>query len=298
MLQLGRSMEVEPGASGYQLSKANVFAQFSTEIVAGKGWRVLLASHFEAFDPAWLSREGVRRLISVADECEPPASVRAMYPEGSIQWIALKDSVYTELPVQTVAAFLDDAVKSNETVLIHCREGRNRSAALLIAWLMSSNVLQDQGGADAPRLSTLKAALEFVVQKRPLVDPNIGFLIQLLALERSLSRGIASEGMLRRGCTSASKQLASACRPLSRISIQTVAGRRRMESVGLVRRRAVSLTSPRPFPHTPSFSLPLPPPSPSYVLPLPHTYPLHTHTHAHIYLTHAQARRLSRILQV
>ena len=94
---------------------------------------------------------------------------------------------------------MDAAWIAQETVLIHCREGRNRSAALLIGWLMSSSLLSSGGEKGGKRLDaaygslpverTLRAILLHVKQIRALVDPNIGFLKQLLDLENSLSKG-------------------------------------------------------------------------------------------------------------
>jgi hypothetical protein len=93
--------------------------------------------------------------------------------------------------------FLDEAWRSEETVMIHCREGRNRSAALLLAWLMGSSTL---GGyqrecvqhteRDLLKNRSLKEMLAYVKNYRALVDPNIGFLKQLLDFERSLSCGM------------------------------------------------------------------------------------------------------------
>ena len=117
-------------------------------------FRVLLTSHFEAFDPDFLRDNSVRRLLSLAEECEPPASVRQIIcgdraddslAHGKLKWIPLRDSPYSKLPLEETTSFLDAAWLAGETVLVHCREGRNRSAALLIGWLMSSNTVGRAG---------------------------------------------------------------------------------------------------------------------------------------------------------
>ena len=86
-------IRVSAGEPGFCKSTANVYAGYLTEIinsrasgqVHGRACRVLLSSHFEAFDPDWLHAEGVCRLLTVAEECEPPESIRPLFAEGKMR---------------------------------------------------------------------------------------------------------------------------------------------------------------------------------------------------------------------
>ena len=72
------------------------------------------------------------------------------------------------------AAFIDGALESGGSVLVHCHAGRSRSCSLVLAWLMTR------------RKWTLKKALEFLHERRPQAAPNAGYLQQLAALEAKL----------------------------------------------------------------------------------------------------------------
>eukprot|EP00873_Tetraselmis_striata_P035140 jgi/Tetstr1/455404/TSEL_042236.t1 len=70
--------------------------------------------------------------------------------------------------------FIDAALSSGGTVLVHCFEGRSRSATLLLAFLM------------ARRGATLKDALAAVRAAHPPARPNPGFFAQLRELDVAL----------------------------------------------------------------------------------------------------------------
>jgi len=118
------------GERGFCKSSQNVYRQYSTEILrAGSGshsFSILLTSHFEAFDPDFLREQGVRRLLTVAEECEPPDSVRQFIcgpapqmncrsePSCSrLKWIALRESPYSVLPLKEVIRYGIDCLIRN-----------------------------------------------------------------------------------------------------------------------------------------------------------------------------------------
>tara|TARA_B110001450_G_C17590284_1_gene468669 strand:- start:61 stop:567 length:507 start_codon:yes stop_codon:yes gene_type:complete len=63
--------------------------------------------------------------------------------------------------------FLDNAIKNNSTVLIHCIAGRSRSVSLLIAYLIYKYKY------------TVKDAIELIKKKRDIIEPNQNFIDQL-----------------------------------------------------------------------------------------------------------------------
>jgi len=72
--------------------------------------------------------------------------------------------------------FIDDARSAKGRVLVHCREGRSRSAAITIGWLI------------ACRRWSLAQAFERVRNVRPEATPNKGFWEDLVELEVDVRR--------------------------------------------------------------------------------------------------------------
>jgi atypical dual specificity phosphatase len=72
-------------------------------------------------------------------------------------------------------AFIDNAIKSEHSVLLHCQQGVSRSATLCIAYLMRSEGIE------------LTEAYLRVKTKKPDVKPNAHFLRQLIAYGKKLS---------------------------------------------------------------------------------------------------------------
>lgn len=73
-----------------------------------------------------------------------------------------------------VVQFIDDAISQNGKVFVHCYAGISRSATLVIAYLM------------AIKKYTLESALELLISKRKICDPNSGFILQLKCFEWAL----------------------------------------------------------------------------------------------------------------
>ena len=64
-------------------------------------------------------------------------------------------------------SFIDEAVKNNGKVLVHCMAGISRSSSIVIGYLMKSNNM------------SFEEALEHVKKQRPATNPNSGFRDQL-----------------------------------------------------------------------------------------------------------------------
>lgn len=69
-------------------------------------------------------------------------------------------------------SYIDEGIKQNRGVLIHCRGGVSRSVTVTIAYLISAHNM------------TLNEAYDFVKQRKPSVNPNLNFMGQLLEFER------------------------------------------------------------------------------------------------------------------
>jgi protein-tyrosine phosphatase len=69
---------------------------------------------------------------------------------------------------------ISNSVAENKNVIVHCAAGMSRSATLVIAYLMIENKWY------------FEAAYDYVKRKRPIIEPNIGFVRQLKDLEFKL----------------------------------------------------------------------------------------------------------------
>ena len=70
--------------------------------------------------------------------------------------------------------FIDEAIKNNENVLVHCHAGISRSSTILMAYIMKSQKM------------SLDKTLELLKSKRDKVNPNAGFIQQLKEYEKEL----------------------------------------------------------------------------------------------------------------
>ncbi|HXF28433.1 MAG TPA: dual specificity protein phosphatase family protein [Chlamydiales bacterium] len=111
----------------------------------------------------------IQRVLTCRTELvrpEPPAII----------WktIAIDDAPYVQLKdhFSEVFSFLDSSEEG--ACLVHCRMGVSRSASFVIAYLMHTYKV------------SYEAALQFVRTKRPQVQPNQGFEMQLINYEQSL----------------------------------------------------------------------------------------------------------------
>jgi protein-tyrosine phosphatase len=74
----------------------------------------------------------------------------------------------------TVHKIISEAVSQNKNVIVHCMAGMSRSPTLVIAYLMVENRW------------CYEEAVNYVRRRRPIIEPNIGFVKQLKGLEYKL----------------------------------------------------------------------------------------------------------------
>eukprot|EP01099_Mayorella_cantabrigiensis_P004067 TRINITY_DN3055_c0_g1_i1.p1 TRINITY_DN3055_c0_g1~~TRINITY_DN3055_c0_g1_i1.p1 ORF type:complete len:186 (+),score=44.36 TRINITY_DN3055_c0_g1_i1:36-560(+) len=70
--------------------------------------------------------------------------------------------------------FLDRAFKEQQKVYVHCQAGISRSSTIVISYIMRS------------RNMNLPEAFAFVKERRPIINPNTGFIMQLEKYEEQL----------------------------------------------------------------------------------------------------------------
>lgn len=132
-----------------------------------------LGSQSDALDQEVITRNGITHLLNISCSCPKPSFV----PDSHFLRIPINDSYSDKiLPwLQPATEFIDKAELVNGKVLVHCLAGISRSAAIAIAYVMSTMGLP------------LDDAYRFVKEKRPTISPNFNFLGQLLEHEMSLA---------------------------------------------------------------------------------------------------------------
>ena len=126
-------------------------------------------------NPAILKYIGITHVLNMAIELKPNAN---MIAEGRIKYkhIMADDSINYNMRFHFEEAFrfIDDAVRTNGKVLVHCMMGISRSATIVIGYLMSRHKM------------SLNDAFVLVKRKRPAIQPNPTFMRLLQQYEYEL----------------------------------------------------------------------------------------------------------------
>jgi protein-tyrosine phosphatase len=111
-----------------------------------------------------LKKLKINRILIVGQELAP--KFKENYKYLKIEAIETPNYEIKDYFEQT-SDFIDDALAKKENVLVHCAVGMNRSATIVIAYLMKKYQMN------------LEETLEFVKDKRPIVKPSYHNLNQL-----------------------------------------------------------------------------------------------------------------------
>lgn len=158
----------------------------ASEVIEGKLW----VGNFEnAFDPSYLESCNFTHVLNVSGwgglccqrQWEKKHGAKG---KAAPVWKIVK---VRDMPNVNIAAvfpecfeFLDDAFgqdNNGSKVLLHCQAGVSRSATIAIAFLMFRHKF------------SLDAAYQRVLDARPIIKPNKGFLTQLLDFHKKLFNG-------------------------------------------------------------------------------------------------------------
>ena len=122
---------------------------------------------------ATISHLGITHILNVSD-CIPN-----YYKDSS-------DITYMRVPITDcgsvelkeffpmVFEFINNAFESSGRILVHCFAGKSRSASFVIAYLMKYQKMNYTN------------AFQYVKSHRAVVEPNLGFVLQLYAFEKTL----------------------------------------------------------------------------------------------------------------
>ena len=111
-------------------------------------------------------------MLTVARDIEP------MFPDKfEYKIIEIMDAEEEDIKqhFRVLIPFLEDAIENRKKrVYVHCAAGVSRSASVVVAYTMWKNKWP------------LDKALEWVMERRPCIKPNDGFMAQLKQFEQEL----------------------------------------------------------------------------------------------------------------
>ena len=136
------------------------------EILTGKIWLGQLGA---ARNLNWLQSQGITRVCSVTQWGQ---GTRFHESAGVVYHVIfIQDKAHCNIldHLDAAVAFIDKAVREGKRVLVHCNQGRSRSATVLTAYFIRHH------GTSKP----VGEHIRFIKVRRPQVCPNPGFRRQL-----------------------------------------------------------------------------------------------------------------------
>ncbi|KAG0273995.1 hypothetical protein BGZ95_010199 [Linnemannia exigua] len=129
-----------------------------------------------------LEKLGIKRVLNMAVNCDDGLWVQRYGRSGYLK-VGLRDHVDQDLKDG-----LDEAIKfiasSKTPIYVHCQAGKSRSVATVIGYLIQEHRW------------TLKRAYDHVVERRRCMSPNIGFVSQLILLEKRVLGSDRANGLV------------------------------------------------------------------------------------------------------
>ncbi|KAI9322521.1 protein-tyrosine phosphatase-like protein [Dichotomocladium elegans] len=142
-----------------------------------------------------LARLEISCILNVAHEIEPPpqSALVMQHPEQQqqqhaitayhhLRWTHTQNDLARRAFLEAIQV-LEHAHRRNIKVLVHCQSGIERSAALLIAYVLHLSRQQERSPLFDKKLS-LWEAYDYVRERAPAIRPNMELLYQLSEFER------------------------------------------------------------------------------------------------------------------
>lgn len=133
-----------------------------------------LGSMAEASDRHWLESHNISHIVNSTVELPN-------YHSGSFNYLKLgledvpSQQLYSVL--EPSYKFIRSAMRGGGTVLVHCAAGISRSSSIVAYFLLKNETARAR--ATGGTVPTLDQIFEYIKRRRPIVNPNRGFVEQL-----------------------------------------------------------------------------------------------------------------------
>lgn len=134
---------------------------------------IYIGDYADACNIKLLQQKRITQVLSVINH-PMPARVRKSYADNNIVHHAF---LIDDNPVQDLNAYFEpcyNIMNSTHITLVHCHMGKSRSAAIVLYYMMRFLKIN------------LDAAMLYVKRRRPIVQPNSGFMRQLREAEKKI----------------------------------------------------------------------------------------------------------------
>lgn len=160
------------------------------QVLFGKDFPLFVGDKEFAKDRARLRKLNIRYIVNTTPPLTGGGVANFFEKERDVEYLRVPmrdvntESVLDHLP--RAIAFLDRArIRADGAVLVHCNEGKSRSCAVVMGFLVRTHG------------RTLAEALELVRAARPKAEPKGAFLAQLSTLEPAVLPGVNTDGCAR-----------------------------------------------------------------------------------------------------
>ncbi len=141
-----------------------------TEIIKNK---LFLGNLNDANNPNFLQEKGITTILCVAYDLVIQSHKSTIYKKINTYYFDIYDN--PQFDISKYFDDLSDIIEREKVVLVHCLAGVSRSPTIVIAYLMKYHK------------SSLENAYYFVKSKRRMINPNKGFMEQLIYQEKILT---------------------------------------------------------------------------------------------------------------
>jgi len=169
-----QKLEESKNRRGKQQAFVQVSVQnldLASQVFTVKKAAIFVGNKANAQDQEHLTELGITHVINCAAEIPIPA----FYAECNIQSLHLAMTDMVAYPIEEhfeeTCAWIQENLKGKNKILVHCQQGKSRSATIVLAYLIHHHNMR------------YMPALASVTARRHLIDPNSGFKNKLEAWE-------------------------------------------------------------------------------------------------------------------
>ena len=134
-----------------------------------------------------LTKNKIKAVITLETRSKP-TEVLKFYNQNNIKFLYIP--IY-DMPNSNITKYLDSTyefisnhIRKDQNVLVHCFAGISRSATIILNYLVQNFLLNKVG--NVCEKCVVGKALKFMRRKRDIINPNNGFLKQVIAHSRDI----------------------------------------------------------------------------------------------------------------
>jgi protein-tyrosine phosphatase len=164
--------------SDYSLfNQFNQFDHNATPVIQENSCTIYLGAVEHSNDTKFLLHNNIQTIVCVTVE-EPHLKNDPNMSHITFLHIPLLDSCNETIHDHfvTFSDFIEEQIKLGKSTLVHCHMGISRSATLLCSYLISKKNM------------TARESINFLRDKRPQVEPNVGFCFRLDGFEQVMKK--------------------------------------------------------------------------------------------------------------